>query len=95
MPSHKFLMHNSGDHVGVAVVDIQEGEEVYGVILADDSSTDVIVARDNIPLGHKIALRDLSNGSEIIEYSVPVGVVTQNVYVGDYVHTHNFKTARW
>lgn len=95
MSSHKFLVHNPGDHVGVAIVDIEKGEEIYGVILSDDSTTTTIVSRSNVPLGHKIALSDLTTGSKVIEYSVPVGVVTQNISIGEYVHTHNLKTARW
>ena len=92
---HKFLVHNPGDHVGVAVDEIEAGQEVYGIILADDSQTGAITARRNVPLGHKIALRDLAAGELVIEYGLPVGVLKEAVAIGDYVHTHNMKTARW
>jgi len=92
---HKFLVHNHGDHVGVAVEVIEAGEAVYGIILADDSQTGTITAKGNVPLSHKIALQDLPAGELVIEYGLPVGVLKEAVSVGDYVHTHNMKTARW
>ncbi|MEK4181561.1 UxaA family hydrolase [Aeribacillus sp. FSL K6-1121] len=92
--SHKFLVHNVGDSVGVAIEDIEAGEQIQGVILEDDSVVSV-ESRDFIPLGHKIALVDLDENSKVIEYRVPIGVTTKKIYKGSYVHTHNLKTARW
>lgn len=92
---HKFLVHNSGDHVGVAVENIAEGDAVYGVVLADNSQTETIIARTAIPLGHKIALADVAANDAVIEYSLQIGVSSMPIRVGDYVHTHNLKTARW
>ena len=92
---HKFLVHNHGDHVGVAVEAIEVGEAVYGIVLADDSQTETITAKGHVPLSHKIALQDLSAGEPVIEYGLPVGVLKEAVSAGDYVHTHNMKTARW
>lgn len=92
--AHKFLVHYAGDHVGVAVKDILAGEEVEGVIMENDATIS-IKAKDNIPLGHKIALADLKEGEQVIKYRLPIGVTTKPISVGDYVHTHNLKTARW
>ena len=92
---HKFLVHNRGDHVGVAVDAVEAGDAIHGIILEDDSQTEAITARSAIPLGHKVALADLPAGAAVIEYGVPIGVLTRDVVRGDYVHTHNLKTARW
>ena len=46
----------------------------------------------DIPAGHKIALRDLSKGSEIIKYGFPIGVLTADVRKGEWVHSHNLST---
>ena len=94
MSSHKFLVHEYGDHVGVAVQNINTGEEVMGVSLEDGHEYHVTSNAD-IPLGHKIALVDLEVGDMLVKYGVEVGKITQNVKVGDWVHTHNLKTARW
>src|SRR3954451_11255848 len=92
--AHKFLVHHVGDSVGVAIEDIEANQEIKGVILEDDSVVSV-KSKDFIPLGHKIALVDLEENSNVIEYRVPIGITTKEINKGSYVHTHNFKTARW
>ena len=92
--SHKFLIHKRGDHVGVAVVDIQRGERVQGVFMDDDSTIE-IDARDAVPLGHKIAIADLVGDTSVIEYGIPIGTAVEAFTAGTYVHTHNLKSARW
>jgi (2R)-sulfolactate sulfo-lyase subunit alpha len=91
---HKFLVHKRGDHVGVATSDIGKGETVTGVYMHDDSSIEV-VSNGEIPLGHKISVSELPAGGEVIEYGTRIGLVPDGLSVGDYVHTHNIKSARW
>lgn len=91
---HKFLIHNHGDHVGVATSDISAGEQAIGVFMDDDTTIEV-TAKHNVPLGHKIAIADRGAGSDVLKYNVKIGVTPQGFQVGDYVHTHNLKTARW
>ncbi|MED3907505.1 UxaA family hydrolase [Geobacillus thermodenitrificans] len=92
--THKFLIHNRGDHVGVAVSDIQAGEKVIGIYMDDDAQIEII-ARADIPLGHKIALVDLDENQPVLKYGIRIGITTSKWKVGDYVHTHNIKSARW
>ena len=91
---HQFLSHRRGDHVGVATSEVADGERVLGVFMDDDSSVEV-EARGAIPLGHKIAIGALAPNAEVVEYGVRVGVAPEGLAVGDYVHTHNVKSARW
>ncbi len=91
---HKFLIHNHGDHVGVATTEIAAGEEVVGVFM-DDDSTITLVAHHAVPLGHKIAIADVPAGGDVLKYTVKIGVSPGGFAAGDYVHTHNLKTARW
>lgn len=91
---HKFLIHQRGDHVGVATSDIEEGETVTGVYMDDDSTVEV-VSKGDIPLGHKIAVEECESGGAVIEYGVQIGEAKNDLMVGDYVHTHNIKSARW
>lgn len=91
---HKFLIHRRGDHVGVATSDIEVGERVVGVYMDDDSEVEVD-ARGAVPLGHKIAVEGLSSDGEVIEYGAGIGKAPEGFEVGDYVHTHNLKSARW
>jgi (2R)-sulfolactate sulfo-lyase subunit alpha len=54
-----------------------------------------VVARDAIPLGHKIALHDLAEQRSVLEYGVPIGLTRAPVAAGQLVHTHNLRSARW
>ncbi|WP_052737894.1 UxaA family hydrolase [Bacillus sp. SA1-12] len=92
--AHKFLVHHVGDSVGVAIEDINAEEEIQGVYLEDDSII-TTVSKDFIPLGHKIALVDISKDDFVIEYKEKIGIATKQIEQGNYVHTHNLKTARW
>ncbi|MCR6546092.1 UxaA family hydrolase [Dehalobacterium formicoaceticum] len=94
MSSHKFLLHEAQDDVGVAVQDIKAGEEVMGVDIHSGKEFHVKSNHD-IQLGHKIALKEKKKGENLIKYGENVGRVTEDIKVGDWVHTHNLKTARW
>ena len=92
--THKFLIHRRGDHVGVAVVDIEPGERVQGIYMDDDSRVEV-AAQEPVPLGHKIAVAERDLGAEVLEYGLPIGTTSAPLAVGSYVHTHNLRSARW
>ena len=91
----QFLVHDaSHDNVGVAVVDIPAGQEVEGRDLVTNKT---LKAKSNmdIPLGHKIALKDFKPGDTIMKYGCEVGKVVAAIKNGDHVHVHNVKTKRW
>jgi (2R)-sulfolactate sulfo-lyase subunit alpha len=78
----------------VAVVDVKAGQELSGRSL-DTNETLKAKATQDIPLGHKIALKDLKVGDNVIKYGVEVGRVVAPIKVGEHVHIHNVKTKRW
>jgi len=90
---HRFLIHRQGDHVGVAVVDIDPGAAV-GVFMDDDSVVEISVT-DAIPLGHKVAIADVAAEELVVEYGVPIGRASDAIATGNHVHTHNLRSARW
>ena len=47
------------------------------------------VARDAIPLGHKMALVDIPAGGAIVKYGQPVGTARSAIAAGSHVHLHN------
>ena len=92
--AHSFLVHFPDDVVGVAVTDIEPGPALPRRIqTSGDVST--LQVHDNVPLGHKVALRDLAAGERIIKYGVPIGVATRDIRAGEHVHVHNLKGERW
>jgi (2R)-sulfolactate sulfo-lyase subunit alpha len=48
-----------------------------------------------VPIGHKIALKDLKSGDTAIKYGEDIGKFVADVEKGAHVHTHNLKTKRW
>lgn len=89
-----FLVHNKCDDVGVAVVDIEPGQALTGAIL-DNGHMLHLTAAEAVPLGHKIALRDLKVGETIVKYGEDIGKVVADIRAGQHVHVHNLKTKRW
>jgi altronate dehydratase len=53
------------------------------------------LALEGIPVSHKIALRDISEGEEIIKYGEIVAVSIRDIKKGEWVHTHNLESKRW
>ena len=89
-----FIVHAKKDHVGVATRDITQGEKLEGWVMEDDSTVTVSANKD-IPLGHKVATSAVKKGDRVIKYGVSIGKSTEDINVGDHVHTHNLKTERW
>ena len=90
----QFIVHGSKDAVGVAVTNIQPKQQAVGWNMETDATLQ-LVAVEEVPLGHKIALRDVSAGEGVLKYNVQIGKAVTEIQVGQHVHTHNLKTARW
>jgi (2R)-sulfolactate sulfo-lyase subunit alpha len=90
----QFLVHEKDDTVGVATVDIAAGEVAKGLYM-DSQDPVEIQASKAIPLGHKIALKDMKVGDTVIKYGHDIGKVVTDIKVGDHVHVDNLKTKRW
>ncbi|MHB1674341.1 MAG: UxaA family hydrolase [Acidobacteriaceae bacterium] len=89
-----FLVHDASDDVGVAVVDIAAGSDCAGRNLTTNGSLKA-KATANIPLGHKLALKDFAVGDSVTKYGCVIGKVVQPIKAGQLVHVHNLKTKRW
>ena len=89
------LAHEHDDNVAVVVVEgLKAGTKARGVVTHDDSTFEIDV-RDDVPIGHKVALKDLSEGDTAIKYGEDIGKIVAPIEKGDHVHTHNLKTKRW
>jgi (2R)-sulfolactate sulfo-lyase subunit alpha len=90
-----FIVHNPTDTVGVVVVeDARAGQELEGWVMATDATVRVTAGAD-IPLGHKVAIRDIKAGDTILKYDHDIGRAVEDIPAGGYVHAHNIKTKRW
>jgi (2R)-sulfolactate sulfo-lyase subunit alpha len=95
MATTHFIVHDKADTVGVVVVEtVKAGETLSGWVLEDDSTIQV-KALDAVPLGHKIALRDIKKGDTVMKYGHDIGVANAAIAKGKHAHIHNMKTKRW
>jgi (2R)-sulfolactate sulfo-lyase subunit alpha len=90
-----FVVHEEDDGVGVVVVEgVKKGQELNGWIMEDDKDVKV-VAQGDIPIGHKLALKDYKPGDTVIKYGVDIGKVVAPIRKGEHTHIQNLKTKRW
>jgi (2R)-sulfolactate sulfo-lyase subunit alpha len=89
------VLHEAKDTVGVAVVEgIQAGDRLNAWIMDDDEIV-AVTAKQDIPIGHKIALKDMAIGDTVYKYGVDIGRVVAPIAAGEHAHVHNIKTKRW
>jgi len=90
-----FVLHDAQDSVAVVVVEgVSAGMALKGWIMDEDRMIDV-QARQDIPIGHKVALKDMAVGDTVIKYGIDMGKVVQPIQAGEHAHVHNIKTKRW
>lgn len=95
MGAPHLLVHDRADNVGVVVVEgLQAGTEILCVVTADNSDFRLVV-RQNVPIGHKVALADLKAGDTAVKYGQDIGRMIASAARGEHVHVHNLKTKRW
>jgi len=90
-----FVLHDRKDTVAVVVVEgVTAGMALNGWIM-DEDQTMTVQARQDIPIGHKVALNDMNPGDTVLKYGIDMGRVVASIRTGDHAHVHNIKTKRW
>ena len=89
------VLHDPHDSVAVVVVEgVAAGMKLTGLVLDEDRTLTLDCVQD-IPLGHKVALKDMNVGDTVIKYGVDIGKVVAPIARGQHAHVHNIKTKRW
>lgn len=75
------------DDVVTAIEDLNAGDafEVDGAR---------IELTEDVPFGHKVAIREIPAGDEIIKYGYVIAEASSPIAAGDWVHTHNTESTR-
>ena len=90
-----FLLHDDRDDAGVVVVEgVEAGRVLSGWSMEADRTIE-IKTLDPIPLGHKVALRDIATGDDVIKYGEVIGRASADIPAGSHLHVHNTKTKKW
>lgn len=83
--SQNAVIHlHASDNIAIARAPLAAGQEI---VVAGKP----IALRDQIPVGHKVALRDIRAGERIIRYGQDIGAAKTLIEAGRWVHTHNLQ----
>lgn len=81
----KYLKINSADNVAVAIEPLKQGES----IVVDGAVVSII---EDIPAGHKVALKNFVEGENVIKYGYPIGHVLKDRPKGSWMNENHIKT---
>lgn len=82
---NKLIIIGENDNASVALSDLKKGEAL-------STGKEEVTLKDDIPFGHKVALKDLEENEDIIKYGYPIGHATAFIDKGSHIHVHNMKT---
>ena len=77
----KYIIIDNNDNVMVALEDFVKGDIVNNITILED-----------VKKGHKVAIKDIKLGENVIKYGYPIGSSKEEIKCGSWVHVHNVKT---
>jgi altronate dehydratase len=80
------IIINQKDNVATALMELNAGAEVS---VEFQGRVQKITLLSDIPMGHKIALKDMEEGEAVVKYGEPIGQSTAKITRGEHVHVHN------
>ncbi|MGE7906545.1 UxaA family hydrolase [Peribacillus sp. NPDC094092] len=84
---NKFVQLHSNDDVVISLEGILKGQSLQ--IQTEDRGMIHIKASDDIPKGHKMLVKPVKKGENIIKFGYSIGKAKKDISIGDWVHTHN------
>lgn len=85
------IVIDAADNVATAITSCTAGS--YVTVKMGDKERKIL-AKSNIPFLHKLALKDITEGENIIKYGQSIGRATVPIKKGEHVHTHNMCSVR-
>ena len=80
------LMMDTTDNVVTCVTEVPAGSQA---VYRKGEEICSVVAKENIPYCHKIALTDIPKGGHVIKYGESLGTVSEDIPAGGWVADHN------
>ncbi|MBE0531363.1 MAG: UxaA family hydrolase [Rhodospirillales bacterium] len=79
------------DNVATLLRDATKGEKIRAGV---GDGIVVVTARDDMPFGHKFAVRDIARGEDILKYGEVIGRATADIPAGAHAHVQNIESLR-
>ena len=84
--SKKVMIINPEDNVAVCLCELEPGEELNFIYNNAETRMKIM---DPVPLGHKVALKNIKKEMPIVKYGEIIGLATSDISIGQHVHVHN------
>ncbi len=85
------MINPDTDNVGVVTVASKKGDVVR---FKKGDGVQEVTLRADIPIYHKFCVKPVKKGEPVIKYGEQLGLASQDIATGDYVHTHNLESQR-
>ena len=91
--SKKAIQVDTKDNVATTTSLVVSGDKVE---VLNPNGDVILIAKpvEEIIFGHKIALKEIKTGEDIIKYGEVIGIADKLIKIGEWVHTHNVVSAR-
>ncbi|ADY56141.1 SAF domain protein [Syntrophobotulus glycolicus DSM 8271] len=89
--NRKAVVINTNDNVATVVENAESGDDINFFHAREMKN---IVLKDNVPCGHKIAIKPIVKGQDILKYGESIGKALQDIRIGEHVHVHNIASNR-
>lgn len=80
----KAITVHADDSVAIALKPLQKGEAV-------SVAGKKVTLKNDIPFGHKFALKDTAQDETFVKYGEVIGKAKESIAAGEWVHVHNLK----
>ncbi|HEY3424415.1 MAG TPA: UxaA family hydrolase [Negativicutes bacterium] len=85
------IVMKAKDNVATVTEEIAANTEVKMNV---EGNSLTVCTKDDIPFGHKVAIRNIACGEKIIKYGEVIGEATRDILVGEHTHVHNLGGCR-
>ena len=79
------------DNVATAIRDLERGQEA---VVGLGEKILKIQLSQAVEFGHKLAIKDIAKGLDVLKYAAVIGRATQDISIGQHVHVHNVESLR-
>ena len=82
---------SAADNVATSLVALEAQARIEVVLNGEGR---IITVRDAIPFGHKVAIRRMDAGDDVLKYGEVIGRASEAIEPGRWVHVHNVESVR-
>ena len=85
------MVIDAKDNVATIIGTLKAGETVEVKV---GKMTLKVKSKKAVPFGHKIAIKPIGKGEQVLKYGASIGSAGKDIAAGDYVHVHNIESNR-